>query len=108
MRKFTTFNNQFPFVDSFLGVKAIFLRSWILMFSTRSFIRLSISRDLSIEMSPVGRLLSSKLYGVGFLDIKDIKRIKKEDPNIMKKFQFQLRWSYLILSEKLLQLDWSP
>ena len=79
MKKFTTHNNQFPFVASFLGVKAIFLLSWILSFSTLSFIRLSISKDLFSEIFLFGRFRSSKLLGMSFLNILDIEGYQKRN-----------------------------
>jgi hypothetical protein len=84
--------DRYQVIAYFLIFKAIFSRSWILIFSTHSFIRLSISRDLSIEMSPFGRLLSSKLYEICLIDILKVRDISKGIANQSPE-SFDFFWS---------------
>lgn len=96
---------QQSFEILFLKMRSVFSFKRILRASILIFINISISKDLSNGRSPFGRLRSSKLYGMCFLDIIDVETFEKQYPNIMKKFKFQFSLRDLILRQEPLQFS---
>uniref|UniRef100_UPI0030EB6066 hypothetical protein n=1 Tax=uncultured Cyclobacterium sp. TaxID=453820 RepID=UPI0030EB6066 len=86
-----------------LGSK-VFPLSWVLRTSILFSISLSISKDRFKERSPFGILESSKLFGMFFLRIMDVETVKKQQPKIVKKFEFHFDLVNLMIRQKLFQL----